>query len=127
MSPRERANHSAQLEARRNAGETVGKARKKRSDAGTTRKRNAGDKESAPRKKRQLGKGTAPKSSEFVDTSDEEEEDEGEADVEDEDDVKPPPDRRVAPRRRAIPNGTKAHSRDDGLGNFGNSLTVTGE
>ncbi|KIJ63228.1 hypothetical protein HYDPIDRAFT_92480, partial [Hydnomerulius pinastri MD-312] len=81
MSPREHANHSAQLEARRKAGETVGKARKKRSDAGTTRKRNAGDKESAPHKKRQLGKGTAPKSSEFVDTSDEE--DEGEDDIED--------------------------------------------
>ncbi|KZT66787.1 hypothetical protein DAEQUDRAFT_440564 [Daedalea quercina L-15889] len=67
---------------------------------------------------------------EYDDEEDEEEEeedeDEDEADAEDEDDVKPQPDRRAAPRRRAIPNGTKAHSRD-GLGNFGNNLTVTGE
>ncbi|KAG2738598.1 hypothetical protein P692DRAFT_201695481, partial [Suillus brevipes Sb2] len=39
MTPRQREEHSAQLAARRKRGETVGKPRKKRSDAGVPRKR----------------------------------------------------------------------------------------
>ncbi|KAI0744487.1 salt tolerance down-regulator-domain-containing protein [Earliella scabrosa] len=52
-----------------------------------------------------------------------EEEDEEDAEPEDEDDVKQ--DRRTAAPRRRAANGAKANGRD-GLGNFGNNLTVTG-
>ena len=53
-----------------------------------------------------------------------EEEDEEDAEPEDEDDVKQ--DRRTAAPRRRAANGAKANGRD-GLGNFGNNLTVTGK
>ena len=66
----------------------------------------------------------------YEDEEDEEEEEEDEEDEEDdgepedEDDVKQ--DRRTAAPRRRAANGTKANGRD-GLGNFGNNLTVTGK
>ena len=67
----------ADLDARRTAGETVCKPRKKRSDAGVPRKRKAstGDKESdQPRKRVRIGGSTKrilPKSIAFIPTSDE--------------------------------------------------------
>ncbi|CCM06449.1 uncharacterized protein FIBRA_08713 [Fibroporia radiculosa] len=61
------------------------------------------------------------------DEEEEEEEEEDDGEVEDEEDVKPHPDRRTpSARRRAPPNGAKANGRD-GIGNFGNNLTVTGK
>ena len=65
------------LDARRAAGETVRKPRKKRSDAGVPRKRKVptGDRESGqPRKRMRTGlstKRTLPKSIAFIPTSDE--------------------------------------------------------
>jgi hypothetical protein len=84
--------HAASLEEREKNGEAVGKPRKKRSDAGVTRgKRKRDDKENAgPSAKRSKGsqrgskKKTAPKdkskqptSAEFIDSSDEEDWNEG--------------------------------------------------
>ncbi|KAG2135771.1 hypothetical protein DEU56DRAFT_737506 [Suillus clintonianus] len=72
LSPRQREEYSAQLAARRKKGEVVGKPRKKRADAGVQRKRKG--KENAPPRKRARGSGSstqAPKSTEYVETTDE--------------------------------------------------------
>jgi hypothetical protein len=71
MSPRQREDYSAHLAARRKKGEVIGKPRKKRSDAGVQCK----GKENGRPRKRARGSGSsaqALKSSEFVDTFDEE-------------------------------------------------------
>ncbi|KAG1791003.1 hypothetical protein EV424DRAFT_1337699 [Suillus variegatus] len=73
MSPRQREEYNALLDARRKKGEVVTKPRKKRSDAGIPRKRKG--KENLHRRKRARAPGPsmqAPKSAEFVCTSEEE-------------------------------------------------------
>ncbi|KAG2111897.1 uncharacterized protein F5147DRAFT_771466 [Suillus discolor] len=80
MSPRQREEYSTQLAMRRKRGETIGKPRKKRSDAGVAQKCN-GMENGRPRKRAQ-GSGLSvqpPKSAEFVVTSDEEDISEDEA------------------------------------------------
>ncbi|KAG1826386.1 hypothetical protein DFJ58DRAFT_692589, partial [Suillus subalutaceus] len=88
LTPAEVKVHSAELDARRSAGQVVRQPRKKRSDAGITRKRKAppttgqAHKENR-RPSKKVKKNTsaqhreAPKSAEFIESSDEEE-DEGE-------------------------------------------------
>ncbi|KAG1785813.1 uncharacterized protein HD556DRAFT_1236368 [Suillus plorans] len=73
MSPRQREEYNALLDARRKKGEVVTKPRKKRSDAGVPRKRKG--KENSHQRKRARAPGSsmqAPKSAEFVCTSEEE-------------------------------------------------------
>jgi hypothetical protein len=80
--------HAASIEARQKSGEVVGKQRKKRSDAGVAHgKRKRGDKENAgPKSKRSKvtqyatkkalkGKSKQPSSTEFIDSSDGDEND----------------------------------------------------
>jgi hypothetical protein len=83
--------HAASIEAREKNGEVVGKPRKKRSDAGVIRgKRKRADKENVgtkakrskasrrATKKASNGKSRKPSSAEFVISSDEEDDDQGE-------------------------------------------------
>ncbi|KAG1793704.1 uncharacterized protein HD556DRAFT_1237697 [Suillus plorans] len=79
MTPRQRDEFHALLDARHKRGEKVGKQRKKRADAGVPRKRKG--KENAPPRKRARAPGSsaqAPKSAEFIDSSEEEESSEDE-------------------------------------------------
>jgi hypothetical protein len=71
MSPRQREEYSALLTARRKKGEVIGKPRKKRSDAGVPRKRKAVENRRL-RKRARGSSAQAPKSAEWVDTSEEE-------------------------------------------------------
>ncbi|KAG2124202.1 hypothetical protein DEU56DRAFT_744825 [Suillus clintonianus] len=84
LSPAELKAHASELDTRRSAGEVVRKPRKKRSDAGVPRKRKDGssagrvNKENIRPSKRAKKNSTqlqeGPKSAEFVESSDEEEE-----------------------------------------------------
>ncbi|KAG1888969.1 uncharacterized protein F5891DRAFT_965858 [Suillus fuscotomentosus] len=87
LSPAEVKAHTAELDACRSAGEVVRKPRKKRSDAGVARKRkvpptsNKNNRKSSKRAKEAPARlREAPKSAEFVESSDEEEEEEEEED-----------------------------------------------
>ncbi|KAG1885846.1 uncharacterized protein F5891DRAFT_969400 [Suillus fuscotomentosus] len=85
LSPAEVKAHTAELDARWSAGEVVHKPRKKCSDAGVARKRkvlptsNKNNRKSSKRAKEAPARlREAPKSAEFVESSDEEEEEEEE-------------------------------------------------
>ncbi|KAG1720457.1 uncharacterized protein EDB91DRAFT_1088833 [Suillus paluster] len=80
MTPRQRDEFVIGLAARHKRGEVIGKPRKKRSDAGVARKQK-GKENGHPTKRVQASRTSAqaPKSSEFVDTSEEEDTSEGEA------------------------------------------------
>jgi hypothetical protein len=71
MSPRQREEYSALLAAHRKKGEVIGKPRKKRSDAGVPCKRKAVE-NGRLRKRARGSSAQAPKSAEWVDTSEEE-------------------------------------------------------
>ncbi|KAG2124848.1 uncharacterized protein EDB93DRAFT_1258552 [Suillus bovinus] len=73
MSPCQREEYAAQLTAHRKKGEVIGKLHKKRADAGVPRK--CKGKENAPLRNQARASGSstqAPKSVEYIDTSDEE-------------------------------------------------------
>jgi hypothetical protein len=93
LSKSQLAAHIADIEARRDRGETIGKKRKKRSDAGTShkRKRPSADQEnerpsrrSKNSSKKKADSQRVRKSVAIIDSSDDEDEDEGEDEGEDE-------------------------------------------